>query len=216
MKRVVIVDDHLILLNLISNDIRDNSEFEVVGTFKSGNELLFAYKRKELRFDFVLLDLMMDDGDGFQVLEELKKLDPLIKIIVMTFNRQPGLLESVLKGGANGVINKASENIEILNGLKSVENNKIFLCPITIEILNRKRDLVRDLNKVNALSTREREILNLICKDELNNSQIANKLSISEMTVKTHRKNIYTKLNVKTTIQLVRAAINLGYISIVD
>jgi DNA-binding NarL/FixJ family response regulator len=216
MKRVVVVDDHSILLNLISDYIRGNKDYEVVGTYKSGNELLFAYKREEVVFDVVLLDLFMDDGDGFQVVDELKKLDPLIKIIVMTFNKQPGLLESVLKGGADGIISKASDDNEIMNALKAVENNRNFLCPITTEILNKKRDLVKDLDRINALTTREREIVNLICKEELNNSQIADKLHISEKTVKTHRKNIYTKLGVSTTIQLVRAAINLGYISIVD
>lgn len=216
MKRVVVVDDHSILLNLISDYIRGNKDYEVVGTYKSGNELLFAYKREEVIFDMVLLDLFMDDGDGFQVVDELKKLNPLIKIIVMTFNKQPGLLESVLKAGADGIINKSSDDKEILNALEEVNKGNTFMCPISANIINTKRDKVRELNQINALTTREREIVNLICKEELNNSQIADKLHISEKTVKTHRKNIYTKLGVSTTIQLVRAAINLGYISIVD
>ncbi|MFA7326697.1 MAG: response regulator transcription factor [Candidatus Kapaibacterium sp.] len=216
MKRVAIVDDHLILLNLVSDYLKRNSEYEVAGTFKSGNELLFANRREEVDIDIVLLDLFMEDGDGFLVVEELKKLNPLIKIVIMTFNKQPGLLESVLKSGADGIINKASEDVEILNALKDVEKGNIFLCPITSSIINNKRDKVRELNQINALTPREREILYLICNDELTNNQIADKLHISEKTVKTHRKNIYHKLNVNTTIQLVRAAINLAYISVVD
>ena len=119
------------------------------------------------------------------------------------------------KSGADGIINKASEDVEILNALNAVEKGNIFLCPITSGIINNKRDKVRELNQINALTPREREILYLICNDELTNNQIADKLNISEKTVKTHRKNIYHKLNVNTTIQLVRAAINLAYISVV-
>lgn len=216
MKKVVVVDDHSLLLNLISNFVNENSEYEVKGTFKSGNELLFAYKKGEVEFDIVLLDLFMEDGDGFFVVEEMKRLNPLIKIIVMTFNKQPGLLESVLKNGADGVINKSSEDIEIIKALNSVSNGKVFLCPITSQIITNKRDKVRELNQINPLTSRERELLHLICKDELTTPEIAKQLHISEKTVKTHRKNIYQKLNVNTTIQLVRTAINLGYISVVD
>lgn len=215
MKRVVIVDDHTILLNLVSEYLTINSELEVVGTFKSGNELLFAHSKGEINCDFILLDLFMEDGDGFTVLEELKKNNPLIKILVVTFNKQPGLLESVLKSGADGIINKASEDIEILNAFEEVNKGNVFLCPITSELIKNKRDKVRELNQKNPLTPREREILYLICNDELTNNQIADRLSISEKTVKTHRKNIYHKLNVNTTIQLVRAAINLAYISVV-
>ena len=216
MKKVVVVDDHSLLLNLISNFVNENSEYEVTGTFKSGNELLFAYKKGEVEFGIVLLDLFMEDGDGFFVVEEMKKLNPLIKIIVMTFNKQPGLLESVLKNGTDGVINKSSDDIEIHNALDAVCKGNIFLCPHTKQIIDSKRDKVRELNQINPLTSREREILYLICRDEFTNTEIADKLHISEMTVKTHRKNIYQKLNVKTTIQLVRTAINLGYISVVD
>lgn len=216
MKRVVVVDDHSILLNLIKDFVNNNSDYNVVDSFKSGNQLLFAYSRGEVQFDIVLLDLFMEDGDGFQVVEELKKINPGIKIIIMTFNKQPGLLESVLKNGADGIINKSSDDKEIINALDSVTEGNVFMCPITSHIIHTKRDKVKELNKINALTAREKEILNLICKDELSSSEIASKLSISEMTVKTHRKNIYAKLNVNTTIQLVRAAINLGYISIID
>lgn len=216
MKKVVVVDDHSLLLNLISNFVNEHTEYEVISTFKSGNELMFAYKKEEVNFDIVLLDLFMENGDGFFVVEELKKINPLIKIIVMTFNKQPGLLESVLKNGADGIISKSSDDIEIHNALDAVSNGKIFMCPATTHIINTKRDKVRELNQINALTSREREILYLICMDELNNSDISTKLHISEMTVKTHRKNIYQKLNVNTTIQLVRTAINLGYISVVD
>ena len=200
MKRVVVVDDHSILLNLISDYIRGNKDYEVVGTYKSGNELLFAYKREEVVFDVVLLDLFMDDGDGFQVMEELKRLNPLIKIIVMTFNKQPGLLESVIKSGADGIISKSTDDKEIMNALNTVAQNGTFFCPITTEILTKKSDMVRDLNRINALTARERELVNLICKEELNNSQIADKLHISEKTVKTHRKNIYTKVMISVFV----------------
>lgn len=216
MKRVVVVDDHSILLNLIKDFVNNNSDYNVVDSFKSGNQLLFAYSRGEVQFDIVLLDLFMEDGDGFQVIEELKKINPGIKIIIMTFNKQPGLLESVLKNGADGIINKSSDDKEIINALKEVNKGNIFMCPISTNIINTKRDMVSELNKINALTPREKEIVNLICKQELTNTQIAKKLSISDKTVKTHRKNIYAKLNVNTTIQLVRAAINLGYVSIID
>lgn len=216
MKKVVVVDDHTILLNLISDFVNRNSNYRVVGNFKSGNELLYAYKKNQIRFDIVLLDLFMDDGDGFQVIEELKKLSPDIKIIIMTFNKQPGLLESVIRMGADAIINKSSDDKEILMALEAISLGKRFTCSNTTKIIDNKRDKVRELERINPLTSREREILTLICKDECTNSAIAEKLHISEMTVKTHRKNIYHKLNVGTTIQLVRAAIHMGYISVVD
>ncbi len=212
MKRVVIVDDHTIFLNMISSYIRANSDYEVVTTFNSGNKFLKSCIGQDKKFDCVILDLSMDDGNGYIVLEELKKSNPHIKIIIMTFNKVPRVLDNLLKNGADGIINKSAVENEIVEGLKKVGENERFLCSITSSIINRTRNLVNELNEVQALTKREREVLTLICEDELTNAQIASKLFISEKTVKTHRNNIYTKLQVNSTIQLVRVAMDLGYV----
>lgn len=212
MKRVVIVDDHTIFLNMISSYIKANSDYEVVATFNSGNKFLDSCLGQELKFDCVILDLTMADGNGYTVLEELKKSNPHIKIIIMTFNKVPRVLDNLLKNGADGIINKSAVENEIVDGLKKVGGDERFLCSITSGIINRTRNLVNELNEIQALTKREREVLTLICEDELTNAQIASKLFISEKTVKTHRNNIYTKLQVNSTIQLVRAAMDIGYV----
>ena len=214
MKRVVLLDDHVFLLKPISDFIMNNSDFEIVGEYCCGNEFIDFYKNKDLDFEFVAADLMMENGDGYSILEFVKNMNPDIKVIIMTFQKQPGLLESVLKSGANSIINKSSNAKELLNALIETSNNKEYLCPEIERILNDKRDKVKKQEEVKALTKREREILLLICKDELKDREIADKLHIAETTVKAHRSNINTKLKVDSGVKLVRAAINLGYLNI--
>ena len=214
MKRVVLLDDHVFLLKPISDYIKNNSDFEIVGEYSCGDEFIDDYKNKDLDFEFVAADLMMENGDGYSILEFVKNMNPDIKVIIMTFQKQPGLLESVLKSGANGIINKTSNAKELLNALIETSNNKEYLCPEIERILNDKRDKVKKQEEVKALTKREREILLLICKDELKDREIADKLHIAETTVKAHRSNINTKLKVDSGVKLVRAAVDLGYLNI--
>lgn len=214
MKRVVLLDDHVFLLKPISDFIINNSDFEIVGEYSCGNEFIDDYENKDLDFEFVAADLMMENGDGYSILEFVKNMNPDIKVIIMTFQKQPGLLESVLKSGANGIINKTSNAKELLNALIETSNNKEYLCPEIERILNDKRDKVKKQEEIKALTKREREILLLICKDELKDREIADKLHIAETTVKAHRSNINSKLKVDSAVKLVRAAVDLGYLSI--
>ena len=214
MKRVVLIDDHVFLLKPISDYIKNNSDFEIVGEYCCGNEFIDFYKNKDLDFEFVAADLMMENGDGYSILEFVKNMNPDIKVIIMTFQKQPGLLESVLKSGANGITNKTSNAKELLNALIETSNNKEYLCPEIERILNDKRDKVKKQEEVKALTKREREILLLICKDELKDREIADKLHIAETTVKAHRSNINSKLKVDSGVKLVRAAVDLGYLNI--
>lgn len=215
MKRVVLIDDHVLLLKPISDYINNNSEFEVVGKYSSGNKLIDDYKNKELDFNYAIVDLMMNNGDGYQVIEYIKNKNPKVKIIIMTFNKEPGLLESVLKSGADGIINKTSDEKVFLKALDKTFKGEIYLCPVIERILNDKRDKVKQQEDVKALTKREREVLLLICEKELSDKEISKELNIALSTVSVHRRHINEKLNVNSGIKLVKAAVELGFLNIV-
>ena len=198
MINVHITDDHKMLVEGISASINESGIAKVTG--HSHN---LAECRKALSFntpDILLLDLNLPDGSGIDFCIEAHQKYPQMKIIVLTTHDECNIAKRVLDNGASGYILKNALSEEVILGIETVMNGKIFLCD-EMNILIRKKTEIAIW-----LTTREQELLKLIA-DGLTNQEIANKMFLSIETIKTYRKNLLLKLGAKNTVIAVRMAI---------
>ncbi|MDC0325233.1 response regulator transcription factor [bacterium] len=154
--------------------------------------------------DVLLLDIGLPGMDGIQVIRHLKALNSPIKIIMLTVYKDDDKIFSALKAGADGYLLKRSTSAEILQAIQEVSNNGAPMTGIIARkvITHFRHDRKRTDCKLDLLSNRESEILELLAKGDLY-KEIAAKLSISYETVHTHIRRIYEKLHVHSRTQAV-------------
>jgi DNA-binding NarL/FixJ family response regulator len=155
--------------------------------------------------DVLILDVKLPDGDGCDLCAELVKTYPDLKILMLTFYSETAVVRRALESGAKGYLLKNSDYEEFLEGISTVVSGGIFLCDEVEQLLN------QDTEKQVRLTKRELELLKFIAQG-LINTEIAERLYISEETVKVHRKNLNRKFSVHNTAQLVRIAMEMGLV----
>ncbi len=161
----------------------------------------------------------MPDISGIELTKKIKEHKPAARILAVTMYDDYRYIEKMIKSGASGYILKAANLKELITAINTVAKGEKFLGNEIQQVLfnkigsddRMKTEAERQQHDKALLSKREIEILSLIAK-EYNNQQIAEKLFISERTVETHRKNIFSKTKVRTVIGLVKYAIKQGLI----
>jgi DNA-binding NarL/FixJ family response regulator len=201
--RLLIADDHQLLIDGLVAVLQENPAWEILEPVNNGRALLS--RLAETRVDFILLDLNMPQIDGIRALEVIKKEFPQVKVLVLTNYNQPQLLAEVRKLGADGYIlkNAPASTLEtaissILNGQPYFEELSPAQAPVAAYFLD-------EFMKKYHLTKREVEIIKMV-GSELTSKEIGNQLSISELTVNTHRKNILRKLECRNTAGLLNFA----------
>jgi DNA-binding NarL/FixJ family response regulator len=195
--KIVIADDHV----LVSDGVRYllSTDFEVVAQVTDGANVVETLLR--LMPDVVLLDINLPNKNGFKIAEEIKRNFESIKIIFLSMYSEASFIEKAKNIEVHGYMLKHSTKEELIECLNAVLADKIYYDP-KLEApainLHQKDIFVKQF----AVSPRELDVINLICKG-LNSQEIAQKLSVSIETVKTHRKNIYFKLGVTSVFELV-------------
>jgi len=207
---ICITDDHKIVAEGISAFLVGNDKYELVCASKSGNELLGKLKKEQP--DVILLDIKMPGLTGIQIAKIITKDYPNIKIIFLSSNDDSESLNNAIKAGGVGYLSKDVEEKEFIYALdKIVNGEKYFSKGIQQSLFNsfventQNQDDFRD----EVLSEREVEVVKYI-SEGLSYKQIAEKLFISARTVETHKKNILKKLELKTTVDIVKYAILNG------
>ncbi len=208
--RVIITDDHPLIINGIKEILEKDTGFEIMATFTDGNSLLQSTSLPDA--DVLLLDLNMPGKDGLQVLDQINAMNLKLKILVLTSYFSKQLSEQCLANGANGYLLK-SENLDRLaeNIMAVIEGKTIFpdFSENAEEEANDFTYLDEFLKKYN-LTKREAEVIQMVCKG-YNSNEIAEKLFLSSFTVQTHRRNIFRKLNIEgNTIALYKFASEHG------
>lgn len=202
--KVLIVDDHSLVRQGLSQILSLEPDLEVVGEAKDGEECLL--KVKELKPDVTLLDINMPNVNGIKALRKLKDMNQETKVIILTFHEEIEYLFETFNLGANGYIVKDAESDVLIHGIREVYNGVSYVYPTMAEgdanQLNmlRKGEIKGTESPVVKLTKREYEILTLIA-DGMNNKDIANTLFISEKTVKNHVSNIFKKIKVNDRTQ---------------
>jgi DNA-binding NarL/FixJ family response regulator len=209
--KIIICDDHQILVQGLKSLLKDNEDVEVIATVNNGQELLETIKTKKP--DIVLLDIDMPVMDGLETMLKMKKTDSSIKVITLTIHSEKNIIKKLVDNGANGYLLKNVSKNELFEAIRKVNSGKIYICDLATNSLLEKEKLETRTaqlgNIVEELTNREIEILKLIAEG-YSNTEIGDMLYISHRTVDTHRTNIMRKLNVKNIAGLIKYALQSG------
>jgi len=195
--RVVLADDHRLMLQVMRLALEDAGEFTVVAEARSGSELLPLVAR--LQPDLVLLDIEMPEMDGLTALRLLRKRHPEIKVVMISGIEDPKMITASAQGGAAAFIAKTIDPDELAPALRQAAAGPAF------QALGVPAEADATVAKEAGLSKRELGILRALASG-LSNKQIAKELWLAEQTVKFHLTNIYRKLGVDNRTDAVRYA----------
>ena len=214
--RLLIADDHQFILESIEILISTMPGYEVVGIFNNGKEVLDALKVDE-NIDLILTDNNMPEMTGIELTYQVRQQYPHIKTILLTVSEDAETIQKAFQAGVSGYVMKKAGREEFENALKTVASGKKYYSEsVVFELLNRDKNIAELANepiyeKLKNLSDREIEIIKLIA-NEHNTNEIADKLFLSPATIETHRHNILKKLSIKSSIGLVRFAVDNGLV----
>jgi DNA-binding NarL/FixJ family response regulator len=207
-QRVVVADDHSLFRDGIIS-LLEAAGFEVIDQVGDGQAAVEAVRR--LNPDLVLMDIAMPDMDGLEALEVIKSEHPEVRVVILTVSNEDEDLFAAIKSGADGYLLKdlnANEFLEILGGLERGE--AAITRKTAARLMAGFQDITRQGSEpVDELTEREVEILKLVGKGH-SNRMIAERLFISENTVKYHLRNILRKLNAQNRTEAVTQAIQAG------
>ena len=204
--RLLIVDDHQMLLDGIRALLQDVPNFQIVAEAHNGNQALEELKKTPV--DIVVTDISMPDMNGIELTQKIKSEYPEIKVLTLSMFSEKQTIREMVDAGVSGYILKNTGKEELVGALTKIAAGGIYFGDeVTNEMMRMMSDNDREHEKKIAvtLTFREKEILKLIAK-EYSNVQIAAELFISERTVETHRKNIFRKTNTKSIVGLIKYA----------
>ncbi|MRF37343.1 response regulator, partial [Staphylococcus sp. KY49P] len=196
--KVLFVDDHEMVRIGISSYLSTQPDIDVVGEGKSGKEAI--EKAHQLNPDLILMDLLMDDMDGVEATEQVKKDLPHMKVVMLTSYIEDNEVYRALDSGVDSYILKTTSASDIAEAIRKTYNNEsVFEAEVLVKMRNRMKQRA-ELYEM--LTEREMEILLLIAKG-YSNQEIASASHITIKTVKTHVSNILSKLEVQDRTQAV-------------
>lgn len=207
MIRLLIADDHAIVRSGLKQVFALAPDLEVVGEAVNGNEVLENLRRQLP--DLLLLDLNMPGLSGPDLIARIKAHWARLPILVLSMHNEAQVASRVLKAGANGYVTKDSEMDVLLGAIRRVAGGGKFIAPALAEKLVFDLTLGDDRPAHHALSDRELEVFRLLVAGKGVND-IAEQLCISNKTVSTHKTRLMEKLNLESTADLVRYAMQHG------
>lgn len=204
--RIVIADDHRVMLDGIRALLRDVTELEIVGDALNGEELIAQVRIHQP--DVVLTDIQMPLKDGIEAAREIHALYPNVRIVALTMLNESMFIKRMLEAGVSGYVTKNVDKDELVRVIHKVaKGEKHFSEEVTAQLMNNFSE--QSSNPINSLTKREKEILKLIAQG-LTDKEIAEKVFLSSLTVISHRKNILSKLGLKNKVEITRFAIENG------
>ena len=210
--RILVADDHPVVRDGLVAVLGTQADFQVVGEAGSGIESVQLFV--DLRPDVVLLDLEMPEMVGVGALMRMREHDPDVRVIVFTaFDTDERILAAV-QAGAQGYILKGAPRDQVFDAVRVVHAGNSLLQPVvTSKLLSRISRDPSAKDKPRSMTPRERDVLGLLAQG-LQNKEIADKLGITERTVKYHVGSIFSKLNVGNRTEAVAAAVRRGFIDL--
>ena len=210
--KIMITDDHSMIREGLKNLLELDGDIEVIAEAENGEDCL--HKLITVNPDVLLLDINMPKKNGLEVLKTLKNNKSKVKVFSLTVHNEIEYLMKAVDIGINGYILKDSESAELKKAIIAVANGKNYIQPSLIPALNSKMiEKSRDKGKIESLTKRELEVLKLLAVG-MYNKEVAEKLNISERTVKNHVSNIFKKLEVTDRTQAAVFAIRNNLIKL--
>jgi len=209
---VMITDDHSMIREGLKQLLELEGDFKVIAEAADGVECIS--KLEEVTPDVLLLDINMPNMNGLEVLQKMKEKRIKVKVLVLTIHSEVEYLLKAVDIGVNGYLLKDSESAELKKAINAVANGENYIQPSLIPVLNAKMiDRDKDIVKIESLTKRELEVLKNLSYG-MYNKEIAEKLDISERTVKNHISNIFKKIEVTDRTQAAVFAIRNNLITI--
>jgi two-component system nitrate/nitrite response regulator NarL len=205
MIKVLIVDDHQLFAEGVTSLFKPEDGIEVVAHTENGNFVPSILEETEI--DVILMDIDMPIIDGIATINLLNKKGFDKPILMLTMHQSIQKIRDSLKSGAQGYIIKDASKLELVEAIKMTSERKnYFHTKINDQVFDYFRGKGKAKIVVDELSNREKEVVKCLAQG-MNSKAIGEALFVSMHTVKTHRRNIMYKLNVKTSAELIRLAI---------
>jgi two-component system, NarL family, response regulator NreC len=208
--RVLIVDDHAVVRSGLRLVLESEEGIEPVGEAGSARDAIF--EARSVKPNVILLDVVMPDQSGLEVIPTLLKENPEAKVLVLSMQDDPQYVREAFAAGASGYVLKEAADSELVAAVREVAGGGRYVHPelgarlVTAESEERRRA------EEDPLSERESEVLRLLALGHTN-QEIAKQLFISVRTAETHRAHIMQKLRLTTRAELVRYAIAQGLLA---
>jgi DNA-binding NarL/FixJ family response regulator len=196
----MMADDHVLMREGIKHLLENEGSIEIVGEACDGEECL--EKLETVKPQVLLLDINMPKMNGIGVLEEMKKRNSNVKVLVLTIHSDfDYLFAAIEEYDVNGYILKDTDSAELITAIKTVASGEKYIQPKLVALMDKKSETRdNDKYKIDSLTSREMEVL-IEVANGLFNKEIATSLNISERTVKNHVSNIFKKIEVSDRTQ---------------
>ncbi len=208
--RIVLADDHKIVRAGLAALLRQESDFELVGEAEDG---LAAVKlARQLQPDVLVTDIAMPGMNGIEAIRRLQAEVPEVRGICLSVHNDNRMVLAVIDAGAMGYVMKDCSFDELVQAIRKVMSNQIYLSPQLVGIVvekYRNRNQATQTDAFSLLTPRERELVQLFSEGYSTN-QISDRLSVSTKTVATHRQHILQKLGINGIAELTRYALREG------
>lgn len=208
---ILIVDDHQLVIDGLKSMLASEKNYVIKGEALNGQQALEMITSKPEEYQLVVTDITMPLMSGIELCKIIKEQFPHIKVLILSMHNSITIVKDALNAEADGYMLKNTGQDEFIKAIERVLGDGTYfsqdILPIILNLFQKeKKETLK-----NALSQREKEVLELIVQ-EYTSKEIAEKLFISKQTVDTHRINIMQKTDCKTLVGLIKYAIQSGYI----
>ena len=214
-KSILVIDDHPLFREGIKRIIENTSKYELVGEAGTGRQGL--QMAKKLKPDLVLVDMSLPDQTGIELTRDILNFSSEIRILIVSMHSKVDYIVKAFQAGATGYLVKESAADMLLEGIDCVLKGDYYMdTKVSQKVVKKlvgipKHETMVAADSYNSLTPREQEIMALLAEGR-STSQIADKLFISPKTAENHRSSIMRKLQIHSTIELVRYAAKIGLI----
>lgn len=208
--RLMLVDDHKMLRQGLRRSLEEEG-FSIVAEAADGTEAVRL--APAIKPDVVLMDVSMPDMDGIEATKRILAVDPDRRIVMLTMHGDASVIEQAIKAGAVGYLTKDCSIDEVVEAIRMAANGETALSPQLAQTMLREVRKIHGTEKEDerVISKREEEVLQLIA-DGCSTGEVAERLYISQKTVKNHLASIYEKLNARDRTQAVLTAVRMGIV----
>jgi len=210
MISILVADDHAVVRNGLKQIVGDTPDIVVAAEASNGQEAL--NKALEGDYDVVLLDITMPDRSGLDILKEIKSQKPKLPVLILSMHPEEQYAVRALKAGASGYLTKESAPEELINAMRRVSGGGKYVTSSLAEKLASVLKTGAETPPHQALSDREYQVLCMIASGK-RVKQIADELLLSAKTVSTYRSRVLQKMNMNSTTELTRYAIQNHLVS---